>query len=126
MIQTICAISFTLILIGLAIFQFLLIFGYPLGEYAWGGQKKILTKGLKIGSVFSIFIYFISALIILNRANVVSVFSNDGLLNYIFWFITFYFALGTLVNLASRSKKERKVMTPIAFTLFLLCLGVGI
>ena len=36
---------------GTVIFQILLALGLPLGEYAYGGQNKVLPKKLRISSI---------------------------------------------------------------------------
>lgn len=108
----------------LAAFQVLLVLGLPLGEFAWGGQHKVLPRNLRVGSIISIGIYGIFIAIFLSKVGAVSIISNEAVNNILFVVMTGYFALGTFVNLISRSKKERLLMTPVAFLLFLTCLSV--
>lgn len=122
----IAAILLTLILIGLGIFQTLLILGFPIGKLAWGGYHKVLPTSLRIASVISILIYTLIALVALDKAEIISFFTNDSVVNTGIWVVTVYFGLGIFVNGISRSKPERIVMTPLTLVLFLLSLMVAI
>lgn len=118
----IAAIIIVVILLGLSAFQITLIQGYPLGEYAWGGQQKILSRNLKIGSVTSILIYLCIATLVIDKSKILSLFPEGIIKGYGLYFFAFYFALGIFVNAVSRSKKERMVMTPVVIILFILTL----
>lgn len=125
MIDQILAFLFLVIMTGLTVFQILLILGKPFGEYAWGGQNKILPKNLRIASISSILIYVMIILVVLNRAGLINFFIDDNLSNTLYWVVTGYFGLGIFVNAISRSKKERNLMTPLVALLFLICLIIG-
>lgn len=114
------------ILTGLAIFQIALIFGAPIGKYAWGGQHIVLPPSLRVGSVISVVLYIIFAVFILAKANLTpSPFSGD-VLTIGMWVLTGYFILGIIMNGISRSKPEKKLMTPVATLLAVLFLVVSI
>lgn len=106
-----------LILVGLSVFQFLLIIGKPLGDYAWGGQRRVLPKKLRIASVFSIFLYLVFVLFLISKAGMVNVIIDATVVNVGMWIFTIYFTVGIFVNAISRSKKERMLMTPVAASL---------
>lgn len=108
------------ILLGLSIFQVLLILGKPLGEYAWGGKDKILPKHLRIASVFSIILYVLFAVFLVSKAGLLELITTQPLLNIGMWVFAGYFMLGIVMNAISRSKKERILMTPIALFLALI------
>ena len=116
------AILAVLILFGLAIFQLLLIFGKPWGEYAWGGQNKVLPAKLRVASAVPILLYVIFAVVILAWAGVIATNASRARLYTGMWILTVYFVAGVLLNLATRSKKERKVMVPVTATLAILYL----
>lgn len=103
-----------LILLGLTIFQIALIFGAPIGDYAWGGQHKVLTTKLRIGSVTSIVAYVVFAAFLVSKAGVWPIITNPNVLNTGMWAIVGYFTLGIVLNFISRNKKERALMTPVA------------
>lgn len=113
------------ILAGLSMFQIALIFGAPVGKFAWGGQHAILPLSLRIGSAVSIILYFIFAVFILAKANVIlSPFSKE-VTGIGMWVLTGYFFFGIIMNCISRSKAERNLMTPIVSVLTVLFLVVA-
>ena len=109
----------------LAVFQLFLVAGAPLGRFAWGGQHTVLPTGLRIGSVVSVAIYAAVALLMLQAAGVIDVLP-EGLVVVAMWVLTGYFALGVALNLASRSRPERMVMTPVALVLAVCCLVLAL
>jgi hypothetical protein len=120
------AIVFTVILAMLAVFQIALVFGAPLGEYAWGGQRTgRLPAGYRVGSAVSIVLYLLFAAIVLSRSGIISLIP-DRLSVPGAWIVFAYLALGTLMNAISRSRKERIVMTPVAAVLAVLALIVAL
>lgn len=122
----IAAIVATVILGGLAIFQIALAAGAPIGRFAWGGQHDVLPTRLRIGSVVSILLYALFALILLQRANLITVFGSDLFVQVATWVLFGYFALGILMNGISRSKSERNVMVPLTLVLAALTLLVAL
>ena len=103
-----------LLLAGLIVFQLFLIAGKPWGEFAWGGQHKVLPKKLRYSSVISIITYVIFGLFLATKAGFTDVISKHTVLNIGMWVFTIYLAFGILLNGISRSKKERALMTPVA------------
>jgi hypothetical protein len=125
MIDTLAIIS-CIILAALAIFQLALILGAPLGKYAWGGTHTVLPVNLKIGSAISILLYGIIAAIILSKAELMSVFNNQTVVNVGIWVIAAYFTLGILLNGISRSKYERNLMTPVVLVLAVMAIFIAL
>lgn len=116
MIEIAAAIS-CVILAGLTIFQVALILGAPLGKYAWGGAHTVLPANLRIGSMISIVLYIIFAVIITSKAEVFALFENSTVSDIGIWILAVYFSIGVIMNGISRSKPERNLMTPIALML---------
>lgn len=104
-------------LLCLSVFQLLLILGKPLGDYAWGGQYKILPRKLRIASMASIVLYIVFASFLVSKVRLLVIDDTSMVIDYGMWVITGYFILGIFVNLISRNKKERIVMTPTALVL---------
>jgi hypothetical protein len=117
------AIAGAILLAALVVFQVALAAGAPLGRFAWGGQHDVLPRRLRIGSVIAIAIYAVFALFLLSKAGLVSII-GDPLLSIGMWVILIYLALGTLLNLISRSKYERALMTPVSLAVALSFLAV--
>lgn len=120
------AIVATIILAGLGIFQLTLALGVPLGRYAWGGQHKgVLPAKLRIGSVISIILYALFAIVALDKAGAIDIL-NDGVVDLAMWVIAGYLFVGVVMNGISRSKHERYTMTPIVTVLAVLFLAVAL
>lgn len=113
-----------LVLTALSVFQVLLVAGRPLGNYAWGGQHQVLPKRLRIASVISIVLYVVFIIFLVSKAGLANIIPNSSFLNGAMWVLTGYFMLGIFMNAISRSKKERALMTPVAFSLAVIFLIV--
>lgn len=114
------------VLLGcLAAFQALLVFGAPLGRFAWGGQHVVLPATLRVGSVVSIALYAVFALLVLQAADAVDVLPA-GPADVGIWVLTAYLGIGVAMNAVSRSRPERLVMTPVALALAAICLVLAL
>ncbi len=121
----VAAVIACLLLAALAVFQGMLIAGWPLGRFAWGGQHEVLPRHLRIGSAISLVLYAVFAIIIVERADLSrvlpAVIAEVGI-----WVLTAYFALGIIMNGLSRSRPERNLMAPVSAALAVLCLVVAL
>src|SRR5215207_8897976 len=68
------ALALTMVLAALAVFQLALVFGAPLGRFAWGGQHRVLPPRLRVGSAVSILIYALICLIAWDRVGAINLF----------------------------------------------------
>lgn len=122
------ALLFTSILALLALLQVALVLGAPLGHFAWGGQDRVLPARKRIGSVVSILIYGLMAVVAWDRVGAISIFP-DLFSQIAMWVIFAYSVLGILMNAISRSKPERYTMVPVSIALsvlsFLIAIGYG-
>jgi hypothetical protein len=119
------ALAATAILFALAAFQAQLAAGRPLGRFAWGGAHAVLPPALRIASTLSIVLYGVIALVLLDTADVVDPLPG-GWTGDAVWVLAGYFLVGVAMNAGSRSRDERRVMTPVALVLCLLCVAVAI
>ena len=119
------AITLVVILCLLAVFQLALALGAPLGRFAWGGQHRVLPTRLRIGSLVSIVIYAIIAVLALDRVGLIDV-VPDAVSTVGMWVVFAYFVIGIPLNAISRSKPERYVMTPVVTILAVLSLLVAL
>ena len=111
---------------GLICFQLLLASGLPLGQAAWGGKYRILPIRLRIASLLAAATIALAAVIILEKADVFTVFNNQTLVTCGTWIFTVFFGLSIFMNLMSRSRLEKRIMTPVAVVLCLMCLLVAL
>ena len=112
-VSTFAAVMVCVLLAALAVFQALLAGGAPLGRFAWGGRHRMLPRPLRVVSLVSIAVYALIAAIVLERADLVSTGIPDRAVRIAAWVVAGYFLLGIGMNLASRSKSERAVMSPV-------------
>ncbi|THE08264.1 hypothetical protein E1I21_03765 [Microbacterium oleivorans] len=122
------ALVLTVILALLAVFQITLALGAPLGRFAWGGQHRVLPTRLRIGSLVSILIYALIAVLAWDRVRAIDV-VPDVVAQVGVWIVFAYFVLGILLNAISRSTPERNTMVPVTIVLavlsFLIAMGYG-
>jgi hypothetical protein len=120
------AIIACVLLAALAVFQAALLFGAPLGRFAWGGQHNVLPTGLRIGSGVSIVLYALFAYVALAKAELAPPLVNHAFTAVFCWVLAGYFALGIVLNAVSRSRPERLVMTPTVLLLTALYLVLAL
>jgi hypothetical protein len=120
------AVFACLVLGALGVFQVALALGAPLGRFAWGGQHRVLPIAFRVGSVISILVYALIATVVLARAELLWRDLPDGVVRTVIWVIVGYFFLGVAMNLASKSKAERLVMSVASAILCALCAVVAV
>ena len=111
MFSIIGAIAFGIV----AVLTLLVIMGFPLGEYTMGGQHKILPEKLKYAGALALLIQIAAIIIILQVGNIIEFGIPSGAARIACFLFAAYLSINTLMNLSSKSKKERYVMTPLAF-----------
>ena len=116
------AVGFVLV----ASFQVALALGAPWGKAAWGGAHERLPNGLRIASSFAGVLWLAAALVVLARAGYEWSPLPFSVARWGTWVLVGMLLLGTLMNLASRSRLERLIQTPIAAILSILCLLVAL
>ena len=124
---TTAAIAICVILVGAGVFQALLAAGKPWGEWAFGGQMKgTLPTAYRIASLVSISIYAAQIGHYLAQADLIASPFSASTATVTNWVLVGFFALGTLMNGISRSKKERALWTPILAVSLLLSIAVAL
>ena len=98
----------------IAIMIVLVACGLPLGEFTMGGQYKILPKKLRVAAVISVAIQIFAMIIILQAGGFIPLCFSPIVTKYICFFFATYLSLNTIMNMISKSKKEKYVMTPIS------------
>lgn len=123
---SIAAITFTVVSALLVIFQLALVFGAPLGRFAWGGQNDVLPSRLRRGSLFAILLFIGFSVILLAASGVMTIAVLEPVGGLLSWMIVVYLGFGVVMNAFSRSKPERFVMTPVALILTVCALIVAL
>jgi len=88
--------------------------GFPLGEFTMGGQHKILPKKFRVVAVISVAIQIFAIIIILQAGGFISLWFSFKVTKYICFFFAIYLSLNTIMNMISKSRKEKYVMTPLS------------
>ena len=105
-----------IIFIVIAIMNVFVALGFPLGEFTMGGKYRILPKQLRIISVFNLVIQLFAIIIILQMGGYIRLWFSFKITKYICCFFAIYLSFNSIMNLFSKSKKERYVMTPLSIT----------
>lgn len=98
----------------IAIMTVLVACGLPLGEFTMGGQHKILPKKFRLAAVVSVAIQVFATIIILQTGGFIPLWFSFKVTKYICFFFAAYLSLNTIMNMISKSKKEKYVMTPLS------------
>ncbi len=88
--------------------------GLPLGEFTMGGKYKVLPKKMRIMAIFSMMIQTLAIIIILQAGGNIPLCFSFKITKYICFFFAGYLSLNFLMNLTSKSKKEKYVMSPLS------------
>jgi len=100
------------------LFQISLAAGLPLARFVWGGQHDgVLPSRLRAASLIAVPILGLAAWLILAGADLIAPGPEVSVVRIGVWVFSAYFGLNTVMNLASRSKSERLVMTPASLLL---------
>lgn len=108
------AIFATVLFSIVAMMTLLVACGLPLGEFTMGGRYKILPPKLRIMAVVSFIVQLFAILIVLQAGGYIPFWFSPDVTKYICIFFAAYLSLNTIMNLLSKSKKEKYVMTPLA------------
>lgn len=111
----------------IAAFQVALALGTPWGRAAWGGAHEgRLPSNLRIASAVAAIFWLLLASLIFARAGHELIPLPFTVPAWVPWALFGLLAVGALMNLVSRSKLERMIMTPVAAVLAALCLVVAL
>ncbi len=114
MISNICSITGAVLLLTVAVMEVLLIAGLPLGEFTMGGRYKILPPMYRIFAASSVILQLFGAAMILQGGGLMNMWFAGKAVKIICLVFAGFFAVNTVMNLISPSKKEKYVMTPLA------------
>ena len=104
------------LLTALAVLQILAASGLPLGRFVWGGQHRVLPRGLRVGSAVSVLVYAGLAALLLSRAGVLPAGDSTAVI-VLTWVASTFFAASVALNAISRSPAERWTMAPTSLLL---------
>ena len=93
-----------------ALFQFAIVLGAPLGEYAYGGQNEgKLPRRFRITSMISMLLMLALAGHYLAQTGVVQPLLDEAGNSIVNWVLVGFAALAALMNNITRSQKEKRL-----------------
>jgi hypothetical protein len=108
------------------VFQLALALGAPLGEYTMGGAfSGKLPPKMRVAALAQIVILFVIGLIVL-AASGLAFPRFAGIANVAIWFVAVFFVLGSILNLSTKSAKERNLWAPVNIVLLILSIIVAV
>lgn len=114
MVSIVSSIIGTVLLLTVAVMEVLLIAGLPLGEFTMGGRHKVLPPMYRVFAAFSIILQLFGAAMLLQGSGLMNRWFAGNVIKIICFVFAGFFAINTVMNLISPSKKEKYVMTPLA------------
>lgn len=99
---------------GIAVMTLLVACGASLGEFTMGGQYKVLPKSMRVMAGISVVIQLFAIIIVLQAGGYMSLWLSPKVTKGICLFYAVYLSVNILMNLSSKSKKERYVMTVLS------------
>lgn len=110
MISIIGASTFSVVII----LSILIIIGLPLGELTMGGKYKIFPKKLRIVLFIQLFLQVFFVIIILQKGDILPLWFSYNTTKIICISMSIYLTINVILNLFSKSKKEKYIMTPLS------------
>lgn len=109
------------LLVVIGVFQLALALGAPWGQAAWGGQHtgKLPFRFRVASGIAAFLVYPLMAAVVLVAAGLIDVVWLPAS-PVLMWGLSGFFLLGTVANLASRSRPER-VWGPVSLTISVCC-----
>ena len=114
MVLTVSSITGAVLLLAVAVMEILLIFGLPLGEFTMGGRYKVLPPMYRMFAASSVILQLFGAAMILQGGGLMNMWFAGKVIKIICFVFAGFFAVNTVMNILSPSKKEKYVMTPLA------------
>ena len=114
MVLTVSSITGAVLLLAVAVMEILLIFGLPLGEFTMGGRYKVLPPMYRMFAASSVILQLFGAAMILQGGGLMNMWFAGKVIKIICSVFAGFFAVNTVMNIISPSKKEKYVMTPLA------------
>lgn len=93
----------------------LIICGFSLGELTMGGRYKVFPKKLRMILVAQLILQVFFVIIILQMGGFMPLWFSASVTKIIGVVMAAYLSLNTVMNLVSKSKKEKYIMTPLSF-----------
>ncbi len=108
------SLSGAIVLLVILLITILVVFGLPLGEFIMGGKYKVLPKKFRVLAFVSMIIQSLAIVIVLQAGGFIPLSFSFVMTKNFCIFFAVYLSLNIIMNLCSKSKKEKYVMTPLS------------
>lgn len=88
--------------------------GLPFGEFTMGGRHRIVPKNLRYLSAITLFIQLFSVMIVIQSGGIIPLLFSPNTTNVICIILASFLSLNVVMNVISKSRKERYIMTPLS------------
>ncbi len=124
--MTIPLLVFLALITIAALFQLALALGAPWGEYALGGRfPGALPQKMRLAALAQMAVLCMFAVIALARSGLVLQGAYD-VSRIAIWLVAGFFALGSIANLATPSRRERMVWAPVNVALLIASVLIAV
>ena len=108
------AIIGAVLLMIVVVMSVALILGAPLGEYTLGGKFKVFPAKLRAVLATQLLLQVFFAIVLLQLGGYIPLWFSHKVTKVVGIALAVYLTLNCLANCASKSKKEKYVMTPLS------------
>ena len=121
MIGFIAALICAVTTFGCALLQLSLTLGAPFGEYALGGQDRVLPKRKRFLSGTLSVLWVVFGIVYMQKGEILDMGMNSLFVNVMLTIYTIFLGYAIIGNgFITKSKKEKYVMTPLSAVTFVL------
>ncbi|WP_342561599.1 hypothetical protein NST84_18305 [Paenibacillus sp. FSL R7-0345] len=126
MTLSLAANVFSILITVVILFQAALAAGMPWGEYAMGGKfPGRLPASMRVACLIQIAVLALLALIVLSKAEVIlpgwQKFAESTI-----WFVVAFSVIASILNLITKSVREKRIWAPVSIVMLLSSLIVAI
>jgi hypothetical protein len=123
---TAAAFLFTLVAVGVVVFQLALALGAPWGEYAMGGRfPGTFPRAMRVSAVGQAALLAALAVYVLSAAGL-ALPSLARTLPWLIWAVVAFSAVSLLLNAITPSAGERRIWVPVAIVMLVTSLIVAL
>ncbi len=125
-ITAIAALFYTVITVGVVVFQLALAVGAPWGAYAMGGAfPGRFPPAMRVAAVVQAFLLAAMAGVVLARAGL-ALPGWASVATWLIWFVVAFAVVATILNSITPSAGERRLWAPVALVMLASSLTVAL
>lgn len=126
MTLSLAATVFSVLICIVILFQAALAAGMPWGEYAMGGKfSGRLPAPMRVACLVQIVILALLALIVLSKAEMLLP-GRREFADVAVWFVVAFSVIASVLNLITKSVRERRIWAPVSILMLLSSLTVAL